>query len=495
VLARIEALLDDAELAWIEALLPVGVRPRQLSVRTLLVGVLVCLADGRPAHLTRVHAALLALSPEDSRRLGIIVAWKSGLHVLTYRQVERTFSLVAATLADATSGGSPSALVQRLVDALSEASVPEIYKEATSSYAVDWTDMETFGRPVSKGESGGADPDASWGHRNATGQRHDLFFGYFVSGITMVHDEGTTPVPELCRRILVTSCHLDPVPALVPVISHMVEGGVRLGDVLCDSGYAHRVPEHWALPLRALGAKLVMDLHPHDRGTRGTHQGAISFNGSLYCPSTPKALFDLEPLARGATLEVTAAHDRRCAELARYKLGRISADDADGYHRTMCPASMGKLRCPLRPDSMTLAHDRPEIPSPPKHPPTCCIQQTITVGPAINAKTAQKHDYPSPAHRQSYSRRTAAERTNSTVKDPASTDITRGWCRVMGLTAMTLFVVCAFIVRNGRVLDAYESRQHDAQRRLEAGLAQRTRRRRRQTISDLVGAAAANAPP
>ena len=39
MLARIEALLDDAELAWIEALLPVGVRPRQLSVRTLLVGV------------------------------------------------------------------------------------------------------------------------------------------------------------------------------------------------------------------------------------------------------------------------------------------------------------------------------------------------------------------------------------------------------------------------------------------------------------------------
>ena len=78
---------------------------------------------------------------------------------------------------------------------------------------------------------------------------------------------GIGPGAQLCRRILVTSCHLDPVPALVPVIAHMVEGGVLVGDVLCDSGYAHRVPEHWALPLRALGAKLVMDLHPHDRGT------------------------------------------------------------------------------------------------------------------------------------------------------------------------------------------------------------------------------------
>ncbi len=88
---------------------------------------------------------------------------------------------------------------------------------------------------------------------------------------------------------------------------------------------------------------------------------------------------------------MTAAHDRRCAELARYKLGRISADDADGYHRAMCPASMGKLRCPLRPDSMTLAHDRPEILAAPIHPPTCCIQQTITVGPAVNAKRCGRY--------------------------------------------------------------------------------------------------------
>jgi hypothetical protein len=63
-----------------------------------------------------------------------------------------------------------------------------------------------------------------------------------------------------------------------------------LGDVLCDSGYAHRVASHWALPVRRLGASLVMDLHPQDRGTQGTHHGAICANGNLYCPATPPGL-------------------------------------------------------------------------------------------------------------------------------------------------------------------------------------------------------------
>ena len=48
---------------------------------------------------------------------------------------------------------------------------------------------------------------------------------------------------------------------------------------------------------------------------------------------------------------------------------------------------------------MTLTHDRPTILDPPEHPPVCCTQQTITVPPSVNAKTAQKHDYPSPQHR------------------------------------------------------------------------------------------------
>jgi hypothetical protein len=130
-------------------------------------------------------------------------------------------------------------------------------------------------------------------------------------------------------------------------------------------------------------------------GPRGTHHGAIIANGNLYCPATPAMLLELAPLARDATPDQTAAHDQQAAETARYKLGRITSDDADGYHRVMCPAVMGKIRCPLRPASMKLDRNRPEILTPPQHPPACCTQQTITVPPDVAAKTRQKHDYPS----------------------------------------------------------------------------------------------------
>jgi len=83
----------------------------------------------------------------------------------------------------------------------------------------------------------------------------------------------------------------------------------------------------------------VQDLHPHDRGPRGTHHGAIIANGNLYCPAIPR------------------------------------------------------------------------------------------------------NDYPSAAWRRSYARRTGAERGFATVKDPATSDISRGWCHLMGLAPLMLFTV------------------------------------------------------
>ena len=502
-LSEFEAIVDASGVAKrIEARMPTGGRPRQLPVRTLVVGILLAIADDRPAQLTRVHQALIGLPAPDQARLAIVGITPAGWHQLTYRQTERTFNTMiatidptpvpsfagiepaqraahlAATRADVDAPGRESRLTA-FCDALIEASIPQAHRTGSTSLAVDWTDHATWARPAGPDDLP-ADPDASWGHRNTNtpGTKDGLFFGYYAQAATMVADEDGPAVPELVHRVSLDPPSVDPPTVMACLLARMHAAGATIGDVLADSGYAHRVAEHWAQPLRRIGARLIQDLHPHDRGPKGTFDGAICANGNLWCPCTPATLLALGPLPRSASNEEIATHDRQYAELARHKLGRISADDTDGYHRVECPASAGKLRCPLKPASMTLGFDHPEVLDPPAHPPRCCAQATITVPPSINAKTRQKHDYPSPTHRRSYRRRTGAERTFSTTKDPATTDTRRGWCRLLGRTKNLIMYVCATVVRNLRILASFQRRHADEARRKASGNTPRTRKRR-----------------
>src|SRR6516162_5107230 len=290
-LARFEEILDASGIApQIEAMLPAGVRQRQLSVRTLLAGMCLTLADHRPAHLTRVHQALTGLPEDEQRRLGVIADWKRGPHQLTYRQTEYTFGLVADAAGTDEPDGLPSDQLQGICDGLLEASVPEEFTGASTSLAVDWTDLDSFSRPPPRGTSDCADPEASWGHRknNLLRSEDELFYGWYLSAGIMVPGENGPAVPELTRRATVSSCRHDPVRAFAPVLTAMPGQGIPLGDILDDSGYAHRDADAWALPLRQAGAQLVQDLHPSDRGPKGTHEGAIIANGNLYCPCTPR---------------------------------------------------------------------------------------------------------------------------------------------------------------------------------------------------------------
>jgi hypothetical protein len=495
VSSRLRGIENDIDAsgapARIEALLPRGVRPRQLSARSLLIGIELTHHAGRPAHLTRIHAALTGLPAADQARLGVIQHGKHGPHQLTYRQVEHTFRLVTTALGKQQPDGAPSAQLQAMCDAIVEASIPDWARNASSSLAVDWTDVETWSRPPRHGTTDCADPEAHWGHRSANlpGPKGEMFYGYYLSAAVMVAEENGPPVPELVRRMTLSSCGVDPARALVPVLTGMPSAGLPLGDILADSGYSHRDAAAWAIPLRAAGAQLIHDLHPADRGPRGTHDGAIIANGSPYCPQTPRPLFGLGPLPRGATAEQTAHHDAQAAELARYKFAPHTGDDTDGYRREMCPAVPGKIRCALRPQSMIQGRDRPEILSPPEHPPACCTQLTITIPPHAGAKTRQKHHYPGPQWRRSYARRTGAERAFATIKDPATTTVARGWCRQTGLAPLALWLACLLAARNHRILDAWHSRQADNASRAARGLPPKTRKRRRAvTLATLAAA-------
>ena len=224
LLAAFEEIIGASGVApRIQALLPVGVRPRQLSVRAMLAGMCLAQADHRPAHLTRVHQALTALSEDDKRRLGVIADWNEGSHLLTYRQTEYTCGLVADALGKDEPDGLPSGMLRGICDDLLEASVPAEFKDASTSLAVDWTDLESFSRPPPRGTSDCADPEASWGHRknNLLRSEDELFYGYYLSAGIMMPEENGPAIPEFARRATSSSCRHDPVRALVPVLTAM----------------------------------------------------------------------------------------------------------------------------------------------------------------------------------------------------------------------------------------------------------------------------------
>jgi hypothetical protein len=287
-------------------------------------------------------------------------------------------------------------VLQAACDDLLEASVPGQFKDASTSLAVDWTDLESFSRPPSHGTSDCADPQASWGHRknNLLRTQDELFYGYYLSAGIMMPEENGPAVPELARRATASSCRHDPVRAFAPVLTAMPGQGIPLGGILDDSGYAHRDAGAWAVPLRAAGAQLVRDLHPHDRGPEGSHDGAIISNGNLYCPCTPRPLLEPGPPARTATREQAAGHDRKTAELARYKLGRLTSDDQDGYHRVQCPAAMGKIRCPLRPGADDAGPEPPRDPAAPGTSPVGCRKSAEPVSCGDTPGSALRPKFP-----------------------------------------------------------------------------------------------------
>jgi hypothetical protein len=232
-LAVFEQTIDSSGIApQIEAMLPVGVRPRQLSVRTLLAGMCLTQADHRPAHLTRVHQVLTGLPADEQRRLGVIADWKHGPHLLTYRQTEYTFALVASALGEDQPGGLPSRALQAACDGLLEASIPGEFKDASTSLAVDWTDLETFSRPPPARGGPCADPEAWWGHRknNLLRRIDELFYGYYLSAAIMMREEKGPAAAEFARRATVSSCRHDPVRAFAPVLTAMPAAGIPLGE-------------------------------------------------------------------------------------------------------------------------------------------------------------------------------------------------------------------------------------------------------------------------
>jgi len=147
-----------------------------------------------------------------------------------------------------------------------------------------------------------------------------------------------------------------------------------------------------------------------------------------------------------------------------------------------CGPSPWRLPSPVPRSSLPLSTLRRVA----RRPRSPCLRRSTKRPPSVTTTPERRGD--------SYARRFAAERANSRIKDPATVDVARGWCRLMGRTPMRLWLACAIVVRNFAVADACELRLEDSRRRIAAGRPPRTPRRRRTTIAQLAGTSANTAP-
>ncbi|MDA8311900.1 MAG: hypothetical protein M0Z46_15070 [Actinomycetota bacterium] len=95
--AALEAVLDRSGVAeLLDGWMPKGGRHGQLGAKSVLMGMLMALVQGRPAHLSAGHEALFALDVADQVRLGALGTADGALHPATYRQFSHTHQVMVA---------------------------------------------------------------------------------------------------------------------------------------------------------------------------------------------------------------------------------------------------------------------------------------------------------------------------------------------------------------------------------------------------------------
>jgi hypothetical protein len=226
---------------------------------------------------------------------------------------------------------------------------------------------------------------------------------------------------------------------------------------LADAAYSNEEEIGWTRAAWDLGFSPLTDVNSIDLGPKGDHQGALVVDDVLLCPATPPGLRHIaRPNPRKPDYErELPEYDRKVAQREDYAMVPHGNRDAAGYQRFMCPAAAGRVSCPLKSESIGLPHTFPSVTQPPKHPPACCTQGTITVPPTVSPKITQKLVYFTPEWRLTYRRRTAIERAFSDIKNDAHLNLRRGAIRVMGRTKISLYLAVAWAVRNEFRLDSF----------------------------------------
>jgi hypothetical protein len=211
-----------------------------------------------------------------------------------------------------------------------------------------------------------------------------------------------------------------------------------------------------------LGIDVIKDLHPNQRGMQGSHKGAVAVDGQYFCPLLPDDLVEIKGPDLFGKAESRQAVFDEAERRQRWALAQHGSPNPDGSCRWKCPAAAGKVRCPLKPESMQLPLHTPTM-YPTRelkeNPPPVCAQKTVTLEREPIAATSQ----PVPLYTEEWydlfkRRRRVVETAFSLVKDPGKEHLARGKIRVMGLAKTAFLTAFLFMAVNLRQIDAFNAR-------------------------------------
>lgn len=225
---------------------------------------------------------------------------------------------------------------------------------------------------------------------------------------------------------------------------------------------------------RQAGFQLIFDLSPNHRGVTGAVKGAIVVDGGLYSPGMPEDLRNLQPPAVGSSIDQINRYQELIAERQRYALRRLGArPQPDGTVRFQCPAAAKRIRCPLKPASLTITTSKglivPTMVPDQNAQGEICQQSTITID--LNHADAttrtmgyigalyQKHPYGSDAWYDSFNRRSLVESAFANIKNDAEQNLRRPSIRMMGNTKVTLWTLWITIAANLRMARLWRHRR------------------------------------
>jgi hypothetical protein len=364
------------------------------------------------------------------------------------------------------------------------------------SIAVDATPVRTFSRGArTTGPVTATDPDAGWyvrggDHRdpddtptapagapkkparskrprnNKANRPTKHLFGYDAT-LAIARDPSRNGAPSAHGRpepgqlpALVMGFTLDkpghrPGPNAIDVLTDVRARGHQPGYLAGDRAYNNAAPDTFQLPARALGYRPVFDYRIDQLGIQAGRSGALLVEGTWYCPALPAPLIDATRDLHAERLD-QASWTHRIDARRPYRLMPKARPDAEGHQRMMCPASAGKLQCPLKKHSLgtdprlPLADPEPT----PAGPLTVCRQHSITIEPEAGAQHHQALDYGSTDWQRVYFRlRNSVEHFNAYAKDPAREAIEQaGRRRVRGIAAQTLLLAFQLAHANQRKL-------------------------------------------